>query len=138
AYRARGQEVVLVNARLAVVGRPPSLPAELALDVRTGAALPRTRRIYLDRWVEAPVHDLEAVAPGLEVKGPAIFESPTTTVLIRSDERAAVTPHGWLDVRLWQSDALLGVFSRTGPSPKLSGRISRQAARACVARSPSE
>ena len=39
-------------------------------------------------------------AAGLEVKGPAIFESATTTVLVRESERVTVTPHGWLDIRL--------------------------------------
>jgi len=41
-----------------------------------------------------------ALAAGLEVKGPAIFESATTTVLVRESERVTVTPHGWLDIRL--------------------------------------
>ncbi len=34
------------------------------------------------------------------MKGPAIFESPTTTVVVRDGERVLVTPHGWLDIRL--------------------------------------
>jgi len=38
--------------------------------------------------------------PGLQIKGPAIFESPTTTVLIRQNEHASVTQHGWLDIEL--------------------------------------
>jgi hypothetical protein len=36
--------------------------------------------------------------PALSLKGPAIFESPTTTVLVREGERVNVTPHGWLDI----------------------------------------
>jgi N-methylhydantoinase A/oxoprolinase/acetone carboxylase beta subunit len=46
------------------------------------------------------VYDLDTLPPGHEVKGPAIFESATTTVLARNGERALVTPHGWLDIRL--------------------------------------
>jgi len=34
------------------------------------------------------------------VKGPALFESATTTVLLREDERATVTPRGWLEIEL--------------------------------------
>jgi len=98
-YSAPGQDVVLVNARAAVIGRLPALPAEQAR--RVGAtATPRSRRVYLDRWIEVPVHDMDAVPDGLEVKGPAIFESATTTVLIRAAERALVTAEGWLDIRL--------------------------------------
>jgi N-methylhydantoinase A/oxoprolinase/acetone carboxylase beta subunit len=58
------------------------------------------RRAYLGRWQEVPVHDMDRLAPGQEIKGPAIFESPTTTVVIRADERALVTPQGWLDVAI--------------------------------------
>jgi len=99
-YSAPGQEAVLVNARLAVVGELPTLPAEGSRDSAASSPAPRTRRVYLERWTEVPVHNLEALRVGDEVKGPAIFESPTTTVVIRQGERAVVTPHGWLDIRL--------------------------------------
>jgi N-methylhydantoinase A len=98
-YSAPGQDVVLVNARAAVIGRLPALPAEQARPVSAPAA-PRSRRVYLGRWTEVPVHAMDALPDGQEVKGPAIFESATTTVLIRSGERALGTPQGWLDVRL--------------------------------------
>jgi N-methylhydantoinase A len=32
------------------------------------------------------------------VAGPAIVESPTTTILLRPGDAATVTAHGWLDV----------------------------------------
>ena len=98
-YSAPGQDVVLVNARVAVIGELPALPAEHA-SATSGDAQPKSRRVYLGRWAEVPVYDLEAVRAGLEVKGPAIFESSTTTVELRQDERAVVTPLGWLDIRL--------------------------------------
>jgi N-methylhydantoinase A len=99
-YSAPGQNVILVNARVAVVGLLPSLPAEQAGGGTGGEAQPRSRRAYIGRWLEVPVYDLESVRPGLEVKGPAIFESSTTTVVLRENERAAVTPLGWLDIGL--------------------------------------
>ncbi len=98
-YSAPGQDVVLVNVRAAVIGRLPALPAEQARRAAAAAA-PRSRRVYLERWMEIPVHDMDGLAPGLEIKGPAIFESATTTVLIRARERATVTAEGWLDIRL--------------------------------------
>ena len=98
-YSAPGQDVVLVNARVAVIGELPSLPAEQPA-AGSGDAQPKSRRVYMTRWLEAPVYDLERVRRGLEVKGPAIFESSTTTVVLRENERATVTPLGWLDIRL--------------------------------------
>jgi N-methylhydantoinase A len=98
AYSAPGQEVVIVNARVAVVGALPVLPAGTG---ERGVAKPATRRrVWLGDWVEVPVHRMDALAAGQEFKGPAIFESATTTVLVREGERVTVTPNGWLDIRL--------------------------------------
>jgi N-methylhydantoinase A len=109
-YSAPDQEVVLVNARLAVVGELPALPEEPPVSDRP-PALPRTTRpVYVGGppggeglgggWRSVPVYDLDAVAPGQSVTGPVVFEAATTTVLVRTGERATVTPLGWLDIRL--------------------------------------
>jgi N-methylhydantoinase A len=100
AYSAPGQEVVIVNARVAVVGALPVLPAG-AGAAEGGPSKPAARRrVWLGDWVEVPVHRMDALATGQEIKGPAIFESATTTVLVREGERVTVTPNGWLDIRL--------------------------------------
>jgi len=99
-YSASGQEVVIVNARVAVVGALPVLPAGTGAAGRGAAAAPARRRVWLGDWVEVPVHRMDALAVGQEVKGPAIFESATTTVLAREGERVTVTANGWLDIRL--------------------------------------
>jgi len=91
---------VIVNARVAVVGALPLLPAGTGAVGRSPAPSSSRRRIWLGDWVEVPLHRMETLAAGLEVKGPAIFESATTTVLVRESERVTVTSHGWLDIRL--------------------------------------
>src|SRR5262245_35505583 len=100
-YSLRDQEPVLVNARVAVVGELPALPEEPPLGRRVPAG-PRDRRgVYLGRAVvQAPVYDLDALAPGQAIDGPAIVETATTTALLRAGDRAIVTPWGWLDIRL--------------------------------------
>jgi N-methylhydantoinase A len=102
AYSAPGQEVVVVNVRVAVVGE---LETEVGAAAPAGAPAssgpaPRQRRIYLGEWMSVPVYPLDALTPGEEMKGPALFESATTTVLVREGEHVRVTPHGWLDIRL--------------------------------------
>src|SRR5512138_536420 len=92
AYSAPGQEVVIVNARVAVVGALPVLPAGAGAAERGASTPAARRRVWLGDWVEVPVHRMEALAAGHEVKGPAIFESATTTVLVREGERVTVTP----------------------------------------------
>jgi N-methylhydantoinase A len=100
AYSAPGQDVVVVNVRLTVVGRLPELRAQPFGTSPQDAPAPRRRRVYLGGWTDVPVYELDQLPGGLDVKGPAIFESPTTTVLIREGERATATPHGWLDIEV--------------------------------------
>jgi len=100
-YSAPDQDVVLVNARVAVVGRLPVAPAEPELAPASGAAPPPRRRMaYLGGWREVPVYPWGALPAGFEAVGPAIFESPTTTVLVRGGEHVRVTARGWLDIRI--------------------------------------
>ncbi len=100
AYHAPGQEVVIVNARTTVVGKLPELRAEPLAGRGGESAAVSSRRVYLGEWREVPVHRLDALAPGTQIEGAAIFDSPTTSVLIRDNERATVTAHGWLDIEL--------------------------------------
>jgi N-methylhydantoinase A len=99
-YSAPDQEVVLVNARLAVVGELPTLPAEPIIDAREAVASPGSRRVYLGTWLDVPAYELDSLHPGDEVEGPALFESATTTILVRANDSALVTPHGWLDIQI--------------------------------------
>jgi N-methylhydantoinase A len=100
AYSAPGQEVVIVNARVAVVGVLPELRARPASADSQAPVAPTRRRVYLGGWGDVPVYRLEGLPPGLSLKGPAIFESETTTVLVREGEGVTVTPQGWLDIAL--------------------------------------
>ena len=97
-YSLRDQEAVLVNARLAVVGRLPAVPAEPALAQRSSSAPRTVRRAYLGSWCELPVYELDTLAPGQCIEGPAIVESAATTVLLRTGDSANTTAHGWLDI----------------------------------------
>jgi N-methylhydantoinase A len=97
-YALLDQEAVLVNARVAVIGELPSPPREPDLPPRPPALPVAQRRIYLGNWHSVPVFDLEALAPGQAVEGPALVESATTTVLLRPGDRARTTAIGWLDI----------------------------------------
>jgi N-methylhydantoinase A len=100
AYSAPGQEVVVVNARVAVVGELPPLPAGQGVTERRAVPKAARRRVYLGDWIDVPVFRLDELSAGWETKGPALLESATTTVLVRDAERLTVTPHGWLDIRI--------------------------------------
>ena len=90
-----------MNARLAVIGRLPPMPAPAG--TATGAlANPRgTRRIMLEGGVaEVPVYDFAALGADQPVAGPAIVESDTTTVLLLPGDAARMDARGWLEITL--------------------------------------
>jgi N-methylhydantoinase A/oxoprolinase/acetone carboxylase beta subunit len=60
----------------------------------------RGRRVYLGTWWDVPVYTIDTLRPGNKVNGPVIFESATTTVLVRTGDRVYATPHRWLDIAL--------------------------------------
>ncbi len=97
-YAMPDQEAVLVNARTAIVGHLPALPQEPTLPPRPTAAPRTTRRVHLATWREIPVYDLDSLAPAQTIPGPAIIESPTTTIVLRQNDTAKVTQFGWLDI----------------------------------------
>jgi N-methylhydantoinase A len=99
-YALRDQEVVLVNARLSVIGRLPQVEPARA-DGSPAQAEPRRRRqLYLNGWKTVPVFDFLTLAPDQDIAGPAVVESDTTTVLLRAGDTARFDPRGWLDVRV--------------------------------------
>ena len=97
-YSQRGNEVVLVNARAAVIGELPALPQEPRLEPAGPATPLRRQRIYRGHWIEAPVYDFATLAPGQAIPGPALVEGETTTALVGETDRARANPHGWLDI----------------------------------------
>jgi N-methylhydantoinase A len=96
-YALRDQDVVLVNARLSVVGRLPAAPRQSG-GASTPAAPKSNRRVHLGHWIEVPVYDFSALAADQTITGPAIAESDTTTVLLRAGESGRFDARGWLDI----------------------------------------
>jgi N-methylhydantoinase A len=97
-YALREQDVVLVNARLSVIGRLPQVD-RTDLDVSAIEAGPKSRRrVYLAGWTDVPVFDFQTLAADQDVAGPAVIESDTTTVLLRPGDLARFDARGWLDV----------------------------------------
>lgn len=98
-YALRGEEVVLVNARIAVIGKLPAMPTAEATTPRPPAAPMAHRRAVLTSGAaELPVFDFGALAADQTITGPAIVESATTTVLLLPGDCARMDARGWLDI----------------------------------------
>ena len=82
-FRDDAHVIEILNLRVQVTGRVPSLAAPVATST-PGPATPRTTRpIYLTGgWVEADVYDRAALGAGSVVKGPAVIEQEDTTSVI--------------------------------------------------------
>jgi N-methylhydantoinase A len=99
-YDLPGEEVVLVTARVAAVGRLPASGAKPG-SAKAPAGVATTRRIRLEAGeVEAPVYHFEALAPDQALHGPAIVESATTTVLLLPGDLARMDARGWLAIEI--------------------------------------
>ena len=97
-YALPDQDVVLVNARVSVIGRLPAAASGILAASRAPAAPKAQRRAHLPEPTRLSVFDFAALAPDQVVAGPAIVESDTTTVLLRPGDAARFDARGWLDV----------------------------------------
>ena len=96
-YSLPDQEIVLVNARTAVIGRLPAVSSAGTGD-RPEAGPRERRRVYLTEWTEVPVFDFERLGSDQRIAGPAVIESEATTVLVRPGDAAQFDPRGWLEI----------------------------------------
>jgi N-methylhydantoinase A len=102
-YSLPERDPVLVNARVAAVGRLPAPPAEPPAPTGDPAPPAGERSIHLGSTVSVPVYVFDALVAGQVVAGPAIVEAPTTTVLLRRGDRATTTPFRWLDIEVGEA-----------------------------------
>ncbi|BAA81544.2 hydantoin utilization protein A [Aeropyrum pernix K1] len=82
-HRLPGEDVVVVNVRLSAVGvtSKPRLPRG---EVVEGRAEPRGyRRVYFKGgWLETPIYWRGDLRPGASGNGPAVVESPDSTIVV--------------------------------------------------------
>jgi N-methylhydantoinase A len=97
-YALRGEEVVLVTARVAAVGKLPPRPAPPRASRAASSPLVTRRARVAGAFHELPVWSFSDLAPDQRVAGPAIVESDTTTVLLLPGDVARLDGRGWLEV----------------------------------------
>ncbi|WP_439595607.1 hydantoinase/oxoprolinase family protein [Falsiroseomonas sp.] len=97
-YALRGEEVVLVTARVAAIGRLPALPVRELPPLPPAEPVAQRRAFVAGALRDLPVYAFTALAPGQKLAGPAIVESDTTTVLLLPGDTAWLDARGWLEV----------------------------------------
>ena len=93
---ARSPELGFLITQAVVSGRVPVEKPRLPdLPEVDGAAEPKgERRVYWSgEWLTTPIYELDELAPGQRVEGPAIVESPSTTLALPPAWRARLNRH---------------------------------------------
>ena len=99
-YAMPGQDVVLVNARVAATSNAGTKFELARLPRKERAGSPTSRKIHVGEWREVPVHAMDGLSPGQEIEGPALIDADTTSVLLHDGDKARVDPFGWLDIEI--------------------------------------
>jgi N-methylhydantoinase A len=90
AYRKAGVEV----SNFIVTATTKTYKPKLKVDDWEGADPERARvgerQVYFEEFVQTPVFSMELLRPGNRIAGPAIVESPATTLLLHPRQTARV------------------------------------------------
>jgi N-methylhydantoinase A len=100
--RAASLAVEALNWRVTVSARPPTDPSfAKTFKAEAGDALKNTRQAWFpeaEDYVATKVFDRYRLAPGEELRGPAIIEERESTLVVGMDAHVAVDPRGMLIV----------------------------------------
>jgi N-methylhydantoinase B len=100
-YHQLDQEIRLVTLRVSVIGRRKKITLpEKGSSNETGSALKENRRVFLGVWQEVPVYLTERLSPGVAIDGPAILESPFTTILMEDGDRLTMDRYGGMELHV--------------------------------------
>ena len=92
-YREAGKEILTL--RLTATGplKKPDIKAERVRRSDGAQALKGQRGVYFEeerKFVSTRVYDFTQLHPGVEFDGPAIIETPVTTIVVNPNDRAAM------------------------------------------------
>ena len=92
-YREAGKEIT--NLRVTAVGmlEKPNIKKFPLVKKAPDHALKGEREVYFEErenYLTTRVYDSERMIPGTELSGPAVIETPVTTIVINPEDRAAV------------------------------------------------
>ena len=102
-YREAGQEIMAFRvSAVGALGKPKLRRYPLQKDHAAGA-VKNERRVYFEEakdFIPAKIYDYDRLVPGSEMAGPAIIETPITTIVINPNDRALMDEYRNVRVRL--------------------------------------
>jgi len=104
-YREAGKEIMAFRVLATGKVEKPRLRKYALKKTRVDEALKGERKVYFEeqrQFVPTRIYDYGRLAPGSELFGPAIIETPITTIVINPKDRAAVDE--FFNVRMYLSE----------------------------------
>ena len=92
-YREAGKEILTFRLTAAGLLKKPDIKREPSKNSTREQALKGRRDVYFEeerKFIPTRVYDFEKMQPGIAFPGPAIIETPVTTVVINPNDRAAM------------------------------------------------
>jgi len=92
-YREAGKEILTFRLTAAGLLKKPDVKAQPVSKSDGAAALKGEREVYFEEnknFVLTPIYDFNKMRPGMEFSGPAIIETPVTTVVANPGDCAAM------------------------------------------------
>ena len=93
AYREAGMEFITFRVTGVGLVQKPHITETPLCNVPVEQALKTRRQVFFQEqgnFVSTPIYDYERMVPGMEIAGPAVIESPITTLVVNPKDRAAM------------------------------------------------
>ncbi len=103
AYREAGREII--SFRVSATGRlqRPNIKRYPLSNHQKGGGLRGKREVYFQErgdFVSTEIYDFERMQPGAEIAGPAIIETPVTTIVVNPKDRARLDEYRNVRIQL--------------------------------------
>ncbi len=102
-YREAGKEILTFRLTATGLLKKPDIKKELARSSDGAQAVKGKRDVYFEearKFVATPVYDFVKMHPGAAFQGPAIIETPVTTVVVNPNDRAAMDEYRNIRIHL--------------------------------------
>ena len=106
-YREAGKEILTFRLTAAGLLKKPDITAGRMTNSDGAAALKGQRQVYFEEnkeFVSTRIYDFNRMEPGVEFSGPAIIETPVTTVVVNPGDRAAMDEYR--NIRIYLGDSV--------------------------------
>jgi N-methylhydantoinase A len=105
-YREAGKEILTFRLTVAGMLKKPDIKTEAMTKSDGAGALKGERDVYFEenrKFVPTRVYDFNKMLAGTEFTGPAVIETPVTTVIVNPRDRAAMD--GYRNIRIYVGGA---------------------------------